>query len=188
MVCLHEMQPMTSRDDPVPFTDEPVVRGAISFRDFYMREFPVMVALAHSISGSRAAAEDLAQEAMIRAHRDWDTVGAYDKPGAWLRRVTINLSSSFVRRRAIEARARLRMAADRLEALPPEPRDEDRIWKAVRSLPGKQRAAVALHYLEDLDIEEIAEVLECAPSTARVHLHRGRQKLAKLLDDQRISP
>ena len=45
------------------------------------------------------------------------------------------------------------------------------------ALPMKQRAAVALHYLEDRPVDEIAELIGCADSTARVHLHRGRKAL-----------
>ena len=51
-----------------------------------------MVALAAAVSRSPHTAEDLAQEAMLRARRHWDRLGAFDKPGTWVRRVTINLS------------------------------------------------------------------------------------------------
>jgi RNA polymerase sigma-70 factor (ECF subfamily) len=49
-------------------------------------------------------------------------------------------------------------------------------------LPPNQATAITLHYLDDRPVAEIAEVLDCAPSTARVHLHRGRKALAALLD------
>jgi RNA polymerase sigma-70 factor (ECF subfamily) len=64
---------------------------------------------------------------------------------------------------------------------------DDRVWRAVGKLPGKQRAAIALHYLEDRSIEEIAEILEVSPATARVHLHRGRQALARTLGPEEVS-
>jgi predicted DNA-binding protein YlxM (UPF0122 family) len=55
----------------------------------------------------------------------------------------------------------------------PAPRAaDDWIWEAVARLPGNQRAAIALHYLEDRSFEEIAAILDVAPATARVHLHR----------------
>ncbi len=66
-----------------------------------------MVALAAAVSGSAESVEDVAQEAMVRARRHWDRVGAYDKPGTWVRRVTINLAISSRRRIALEAKARL---------------------------------------------------------------------------------
>ena len=67
-----------------------------------------MVALAAAVSGSAELAEDVAQEAMVRARRHWDRVSAYDKPGTWVRRVTINLALSSRRRIALEAKAALR--------------------------------------------------------------------------------
>ncbi len=138
-----------------------------------------MVALAAAVSGSNLAAEDIAQEALVRAYRRWDRVGRLDKPGAWLRRVTINLALSNRKRAATELKARLRIGPQR--TLSPAPADHDHVWAAVRSLPGQQRAAIALHYLEDRPVAEIAEILDCAESTAKVHLHRGRTSLADLL-------
>ena len=159
------------------------LREAEPFDAFYLREFPAMVAIAAAVSGSRVAAEDIAQEAMVRAHRNWAKVGAYDKPGAWARRVTINLATSTLRRAAVDVKARARMAATSAAPLPAEPANDRPVWKAVRRLPGKQRAAIALHYLEDRSVAEIADILECSPSTAKVHLHRGRTRLAELLDE-----
>ena len=162
--------------------DAPPVRLRESFDAFYLREYPKMVALAAAVSGSRLVAEDLAQEAMLRAHRRWDRVAGYEMPGAWMRRVTINLAVSATRRRRADLRRMLRLGPQP-SIPPPEPVDE-RVWHAVAALPGKQRAAIALHYLEDLSIGEIAQVLEVAESTARVHLHRGREALASALRDQ----
>lgn len=150
------------------------------FDAFYVREFPKMVALAAAVSGSRSLAEDIAQEAMLRAHRRWEQVARYDKPGAWVRRVTINVATSAVRRRAVEARKLARLGATGAVLAPPEPEDEA-VWEAVGRLPGKQRAAVALFYLEDRSTRDIAQILECSESTARVHLHRGRAALAAAL-------
>lgn len=82
-------------------------RTSTSFESFFRREYPPMVALAAAVSGSAAGAEDVAQEAMVRARRHWDRVGAYDKPGTWVRRVTINLAISSRHRLAREARMRI---------------------------------------------------------------------------------
>jgi RNA polymerase sigma-70 factor (ECF subfamily) len=156
-----------------------------AFPAFYRREYPKMVAIAAAVSGRRAVAEDLAQEAMLRAHRHWARISAYERPGAWVRRVTINLSLSATRRASAEMRRLLRVA-ERPTLPEPDVADE-RIWQAVAGLPGKQRAAIALHYLEDRPIDEIAEVLDVASATARVHLHRGRQALAEALGPEEVS-
>ena len=171
-------------------TDAPLLDEALpveeTFDAFFLREYPKMVALAAAVTRRRTAAEDVAQEAMIRAHRRWDTVGGYDKPGAWVRRVTINLASSELRRRAAEAKRLIRLQA-RASSLPPADEGDTDVWSAVAQLPRKQRAAVALFYLEDRPVREIAEILDCAEATAKVHLHRGRAALADALGERRPS-
>ncbi|MDX1448816.1 MAG: SigE family RNA polymerase sigma factor [Acidimicrobiia bacterium] len=153
-----------------------------SFDDFYLREFRPMVALAAAVSGSHLLAEDLAQEAMTRVYRRWDRVATYDRPGAFARRVTINLASTRRKRDAVAERGRARLGTQ--HALPPPAEPHDEVWRAMAALPPKQRAAVALFYLEDRPVDEIAEILGCSPSTARVHLHRARATLATLLEGQ----
>jgi RNA polymerase sigma-70 factor (ECF subfamily) len=156
-----------------------------TFPAFYRREYPKMVAIAAAVSGNRGIAEDLAQEAMLRAHRHWNRISAYDRPGAWARRATINLSLSATKRAAAEFRRMVRIAE--ASTLPAPDASDDRVWHAVAKLPRNQRAAIALHYLEDRPIEEIAEILQIAIPTARVHLHRGRQALAIALDQEEVS-
>jgi RNA polymerase sigma-70 factor (ECF subfamily) len=153
---------------------------ADSFETFFRREYKPMVALAAAVSGSAESAEDVAQEAMVRARRHWDRVGAYDKPGTWVRRVTINLAISSRRRIALEAKARLAWWERREPGEQPQALDPD-LLHALRALSPQQRAAVSLHYLEDRSTAEIADLLGCSESTARVHLHRGRQALAQHL-------
>ena len=64
----------------------------------------------------------------------------------------------------------------------PQPTDE--FWDHVRRLPRQQAAAIALFYLEDRTTEEIADMLGCAPATARVHLHKARDTLARLISTE----
>ena len=164
---------MVTRDPPeVPFVE--------NFETFYRREFPAMVTLAYAVSGSRLGAEDLAQEALLRAYRNWDRISRYEKPGAWLRRVTINLATSAIRRRAVEARALIRFASRDGSVPEPDP-DDLPIWAALSRLPTKQRAAAYLFYLEDQSTAQIAASLGCSESTARVHLHRARQALIRTM-------
>jgi len=156
-----------------------------AFPVFYRREYPKMVAIAAAVSGNRAIAEDLAQDAMLRAHSHWDRIANYDRPGAWVRRVTINLSLSATKRAAAEFKRMLRMSEP---ATLPEPEaTDDAIWRVVATLPRNQRAAIALHYLEDRSIDEIAKILDISNSTARVHLHRGRRTLAAALGKEEAS-
>lgn len=156
-----------------------------TFPAFYRREYPKMVAIAAAVSGNRSIAEDLAQEAMLRAHRHWSRVSTYERPGAWVRRATINLSLSAGKRATAELRRMLRFAEP---SVLPEPQAADEgVWQAVARLRGNQRAAIALHYLEDRSIAEIAAILEISEATARVHLHRGRKALAAALEKDEVS-
>ncbi len=164
---------------------EPALQAVPSFEALFAEEFPKMVALAAAVSGSRLHAEDIAQEAMGRLQRNWTKVQGYAKPGAWVRRITINLAVSQKRRLVSEAKAVLRLRRESV-SLPPTPTEHEPIWAAVRSLPRNQRAAVALHFLEDRSIAEIADVLDISPSTARVHLHRARQTLHDRLNREEL--
>jgi RNA polymerase sigma-70 factor (ECF subfamily) len=151
------------------------------FEHFYLEEYPRVVDLAYALSGSRMAAEDIAQEAFLRAYRDWDRVGSYAHQAAWVRRVAVNLASSGLHRRLVEARALARLAARREPALDSLPADNAEFWRAVRSLPRRQAQAVALYYLEDLSIQQTAQVLDCAEGTVKAHLAKARRALARRL-------
>jgi RNA polymerase sigma factor (sigma-70 family) len=158
--------------------------GESSFEDVYRRELRPIVALATSLTGSREAGVDLAHEAMLRAYRDWGKVGSLDRPGAWIRRVLINLAIDHQRRRQRERRL-----LDRLQpAAPLEYADpvSAQFWAAVRGLPERQRAAVALHYLEDLPIEEIADILEVSAGTIKTSLFKARRSLARSLRAEEV--
>jgi RNA polymerase sigma-70 factor (ECF subfamily) len=157
--------------------------GGVTFDELYRSDFTDVVGLVYALSGSRYAAEELAQDAFLAAHRNWDRVSGYDDPGAWVRRVAVNRAVSRARRRAAEARSLLRLASQR--PLPdPLPEDADAFWRAVRALPARQAQVIALHYLEDRSVKDIAVVLDCAEATVRVHLHRGRAGLARALGER----
>ncbi len=165
-----------AKPDPLP-EDEELTVSHESFESFYRREFRDVVGLAYALSGSRLGAEDLAQEAFVAAHQRWDRISGYDKPGAWVRRVVANKAISGFRKKAAERRALTRLAGLRQPLPELEPENEE-FWQMVRDLPKRQAQAVALFYLEDRSMREIAEILGCSPSTAKVHLFRGRQGLA----------
>ncbi|HEX7133790.1 MAG TPA: sigma-70 family RNA polymerase sigma factor [Iamia sp.] len=153
------------------------------FEAFFRDEYPRLVALLVAVTGSRPVAEELAQEALLRAHVRWDRIVRYDRPGAWVRRVALNLASHHRRRRRSEQSAVDRLGRQR----PAEPYSYgdsagDDFWALVRRLPPRQAAAVALHHLEDRPVVEVAAILGCAEGTAKAHLHKGRAALARLLD------
>ena len=159
--------------------DPQLVRAAEPFDTFYTREYPQMVSVVYALTGQRWAAEELAQEAFIRAYRSWETVSGYDKPGAWLRRVTINLARSYLRRRITEAKAMALVALRQRTPLETHPDNAEDLWAEVRGLPRRQRESFVLHYVDGLSIGEIAEVLQVAETTVKTHLQRGREAVLR---------
>lgn len=154
------------------------------FDEWYHRNFRPVVALVYSLSGSRGAAEELAQDAFLEAHRRWDSISEYESPDGWVRHVAMNKARSRLRRRAAEARAYAKHVG-RDRALPAEmPEFAQEFWRAVRDLPTRQAQSVALHYLDDLPVEGIAEILGVSEGTVKTHLHRARRTLANQLKQE----
>lgn len=152
------------------------------FEVFYQREFRPVVAIARALVRDGAAAEDLAQEAFLAAHRHWRRIGDYENPRAWLRRVVVNKATSFHRRRGAELRALTRIGPNRVESSMPDLSPEtDAIWEAVRRLPQRQAQAVALFYVGQLTVEEIAGVMQCQQGAVKSDLHRARTRLSESL-------
>lgn len=124
-------------------------------------------------------AEELSQEAFIQLFKHWKKVSTYERPQAWVRRVAIRLATRHARREHIRSFLERQPAA-------PSKDVEGRVdvLGALRTLSTNQRAAIVLHYYEDLPVEEIAEILECSQNTVKSHLHRGRLSLKVLLADE----
>lgn len=184
MATYRAREPTTQSGHEVAGRDKPRrARRATSFDQFYRQEYRTAVSLAYGLSGSRTAAEEIAQEAFLAAHRRWSRLCDYDEPGLWLRRVVLNRSVSAVRRRIAEARAMTRLRArPRLPHVLPEHHEE--LWRAVRRLPSQQAKAIVLHYVDDCSVAQIASVLDCSQGTVKTHLHRARRALAASLGDQ----
>jgi len=173
----------------VVVTQEEPVLPAVSFHEdfesFYARERRPVVGLAFVLSGSRSGAEDMAQDAFLMAYKQWDTVGAYDNPGAWVRRVVSNNSVSMIRRRKAEAKALIRIGGSSF-AIPELSPDAMTTWAAVRKLPRRQAQVVALRYYDRSSIADIAGILDCSPNTVKTHLQRAKQTLnAQLTEGDR---
>ncbi len=161
--------------------DVPVLIGREPFDQFYGREYRSVLALAHVMTGSLSLAEELAQEAFLAAFRQWDRI---DNPEGWIRSVISNYTRSWFRRRYAEVRALTRLGPRREVGATEMPADTAHFWREVRRLPRRQAQTIALVYVEDLSIQEAAQILGCTESTTRVHLARGRRTLASVLGVQ----
>lgn len=147
------------------------------FDEFFVEEFPRLVAMLTVWAGSRAVAEELAQDALLQAQRRWVDVASLDSPRAWVRRVALNRSANEGRRRRRERAAVRRLGAR--DVTPEEPAlVDDGLWARVRELSPSQRDAVVLRYVDDLPLAEIALVMGCTEGTVKTHLQRARSALA----------
>lgn len=153
--------------------------GHAGFEEFYVSTYGRLVSLLVPLAGGYAEAEELAQEAYVRAYAHWPRIADYDQPEAWLRRVAINLASSH------RLRSRRRFAAHVRHGVPPPAPpaspDEIALVQALRTLPPRYREALSLHYLLDLSVSEIAADLGVPVSTVTSRLSRGRAALAAAL-------
>lgn len=147
------------------------------FDRFYTVEYPRIVRLMVGLTGRWPVAEELAQESLLSAHRNWERVRTLDRPDLWLRRVAVNRAISAHRRLVAELAALGRVRTPSVSELP-VPADE-RIWSEVRRLPRKQAVAVVLWAVEGLGHAEIGEALGCSAETARTHIRRATDTLRR---------
>jgi RNA polymerase sigma-70 factor, ECF subfamily len=135
------------------------------------------------VAGSPEAANDAVQEAFVKAHLRWRRVSQYDDPVGWIRRVAINKLKDEHRRTGRKNRAIERMGNEYRESTETEP-VIDEMDRLLAELPRQQRLCVALFYIEQLSIAEIAQTLDLSEGAVKFHLHRGRERLRGVLTEE----
>jgi RNA polymerase sigma-70 factor (sigma-E family) len=147
------------------------------FREFFASQYGRLCWLGYLLTGDRAEAEELAQDALVRLWWRW-LVRRPDDPARYVRRVLVNRRRSLLHRAAIEARALARLAP-----APPPPRDEDAtgLWEVVQALPVRQRAVLMLRFHEDLTEAEVARLLGLPLGTVKSLGHRALTRLRERL-------
>jgi RNA polymerase sigma-70 factor (ECF subfamily) len=163
---------------------------AAYFEELVRRHYQQAYLMAYRLSGSHSDADDLTQDAFVRA---FESLHRYqrDLPFTnWLYRIMVNLHIDEVRRRrrtrteSVETLPALVELADR-ESDPAElvlSRELDgRIQEALQALPVEFRVAVTLCDVEGYSYEEISEIMGCAIGTVRSRVHRGRHQLRQHL-------
>ena len=153
-------------------------------RDLFDDHYDQVVRTAYLIVQDWGRAEEVAQDAFVQLLRYWGRVSRHEMPAAWVRRVAVRLAVRSVRREQLLTSALARSAPPPVVADPAEAAASADVLAALGRLPGKQRAAAVLFYFEDRSLDEIAELLDCSPSTAGVHLHRARTRQAELLGEE----
>ena len=151
----------------------------LDFRQMYVVTYPRLVRTLWFVVHDHELAQEIAQDAFIELHRQWRKVRSYDRPDLWVRRVALRKAQREAARAVRRRRAERSLHS--VDAVPAAELPDPEVRAALLQLPPMQRAVVALFYLEDRPMEEVADLLGCRPSTGFVHLHRARHRLAELL-------
>ena len=158
------------RDDSDPVADMAAL---------YRQTWPRLIGVLVSIGGSRADAEEIAQDAYVKLLARWDAIRRYDDPETWVRAVAVRTMISRVRRRQVATRALARLTgrADTVRGADGAALD---VAAALARITPEQRAIVVLHDVLELPVEQIAVDLQLAPGAVKSRLARARRVLAPL--------
>jgi DNA-directed RNA polymerase specialized sigma24 family protein len=151
------------------------------FEVLFRREFGPITRTAYLIVGDVEVAREIAQDAFVQVLRHWEKVRELESPGGWVRRVAI--------RKAVRTRRRDSRGLSFLRGVTPSLVGEPDVagldvHRALLKLSGRQRAVIALYYLDDRPVTEIAALLGCGVGTVKTHLARGRRALAAYLEEE----
>ena len=166
-----------------------------AFRLLVLRYTNATHALIYATLGTYREAEDLAQEAFLRAFQHLDSLRRHDRFGPWLYGITRNVCLAWLRKQGeppvslddvlVEHLA----AGDPVSSGPLERHERRRqVMQAVEALPLKYRKVVALRYLADMSIEHIAATLSVSRSAVHARLSRAREMLRKRLAPVEAEP
>ena len=154
------------------------------YDDFYVALRPRLVRTAYAVSGDLGVAEDAVQTAFAKAYRSWRRISRLESPEAYVRRMAVNevlntRRTAHVRREVVRAE---------LPDAPGATHDDgtlvhDEMWRAVSTLPPRQRAVLVLRYYEDLTEQQIADALGCRPGTVKSQASAALASLRRRLGD-----
>jgi RNA polymerase sigma-70 factor (ECF subfamily) len=168
--------------EPTSLSVVPEVGQATAFEEFFLAEHERLFQALYLLTGDRFEADDLAQEALLRAYERWDRVVAMNSPAGYVYRTALNLHRS--RLRALVVRARRVFAAVPAEDLSGPVAASHDVRRALSRLPRGQREALILVEWLGLGSEEAGRVLGIDAASVRGRLHRGRASLRDLLGDR----
>lgn len=146
----------------------------------YRHGFTSVARTVFLIVGSRAVAEEIAQDAFLKLLQKWSSVADYERPEAWARKVAVRMAVRHVGRERSRPLRERRAQPNPTDTPIPDPD----VARAVAALAPMQRAAVALFYWEDRPVLEIARILQVSESTVKQHLYRARARLAQTLEEE----
>jgi RNA polymerase sigma-70 factor (sigma-E family) len=152
-------------------------RGRLA--DLYAQHIPAALRLGYLLTGDREDAEDLAQEAFVRCVGRFRYLRVPDTFDAYLRRAIVNLHTSGLRHRRVERSYLQREGARTVATTSSLPNVDERedLWRALGSLPPRQRAALVLRFYEDLSERDAASVMGCTVPALKMLVSRGSDTL-----------
>lgn len=129
--------------------------------------------------GDAALADDIAQEAYIKAYLSIDTLASADKFAAWLYRIGCNAF--------LNHRRSARTYSDYEDMEADDTADSafryQELYAALAQLPDRERTSTLLYYLQGYSVKEIAEIVGVKPDAVKQHLSRGRARLRNILGE-----
>lgn len=164
---------MTGIDAPREETGAVGENWEAELEAFYAATYPRVIGMLTLLTGSRAEAEELAQDAFVQLIPRWDRISGYDDPTAWVFTTARRMATSRWRRARVAARALPQLAARQpQDARGPELSAEVADWLRGLSIP--HREVLVLHHALGMSVEEIAAELGVAPGTVKSRLSRAR--------------
>ncbi len=154
--------------------------GELSFDGFYVSTRRRLLGHLALMTGDVDQAQDVVQEAFVRAWQRWERVRTLDDPEGWVRTVAWRLAVSRWRRARLALRLQPRVATPATAPSPPTDEVLD-VRAALARLPEGQRLVLVLHELCDLSVEQVAQQTGLPVGTVKTRLMRGRAALAAQL-------
>ncbi|MER7457244.1 SigE family RNA polymerase sigma factor [Micromonospora sp. NPDC126480] len=149
------------------------------FREFVAARSGALLRTAYLLTGDWATAEDLLQTALTKTYLAWKRLGGIEAVEPYARRVMINTSTSWWRRRWHGERPTEvlpeRAGADEIE----RQLDRDLLWRHLKALPTRQRAVLVLRFYEDMSEAQTAALLDISPGTVKSQTSRALTTLRK---------
>lgn len=164
---------------------------ASAFADIVREHQGLVFSLAYHFLHDRAAAEELAQEVFLQLYQNLSSIKPAEHLRFWLRKVTGHRSIDQARRNGGRSPISLDEAPEPPAVAPPaDPLLSQKLRQLVAALPEKRRLVVILRYQEELELHEIAEIMEMPINTVKSSLQRSldilRHKLTRCLGDVRV--
>lgn len=168
-------RPLRAVPDPAPEGAVVTEEATESFEEFFQTEHARLFGALTLVTGDRAEAEEIMQDAFLRLWERWDRVGRMDQPVGYLYRTAMNVFRNRRRRASLALRRTLdpTPAKDALATV----EERDVVVRALRELAPSQRAALMLTAYAGFTSEEAADLLGMKPGSVRALAGRARSAM-----------